>query len=380
MEGVLRRTFRFIEMIIVMEHTFEKISILAKKYLLFIVLCCIVLVLLLILLFAGEKIQEDTWSRNFISALLGAATVSVITYLLLKGQANNESAVEQNKKVFENRLNAYESFLSILQNVVVNNVVDEKSEKLLQFGIATIGMHADSEDMLVISKNLKYILQKIKVKERADGSIWNELMEIVNVFHHSLYVNKERKVDSCMRKSLRNFSGLCVDENYEILQFVECLLSSFHFDSFIAGQCLFYSIPVKKYYVKNRNVPRKLYVTLRIDKITDDMHYSGIIAIYSESANYEQLREMMKSPDLWIGSDKITFIEKSELGLGINVVDKAFVLSFEKKKDMELQSAVCDVFMFMHPIWAEKGVSYLRKDKDGRLIREIPSSKLPLTS
>lgn len=352
----------------------KTIALWIKNYWLFLVLCVIIIVLLLILIFAGEQIQQGTWPREVISALLGAATVAVITYLLLKGQANNENLVQQNKKVFENRLKAYESFMTTLQKVVVNNKVDQESEKMLQFGIVNIGMHADSRNLLIVSKNLKYILQKINVQERADGSIWNELMEVMNVFHHSLYIDNEREIDTNMRKALRNFSGLCVDENYEVLQFIECLLSSHNFDSFISGKCLFYSIPVKKKYNKHENMPHRIYVTIRIDLVKNSL-FSGIIAIYCPKGQFEKLRTLMNNPRLWLAPAHLKLEKKEKIALGVNVVNKAFVLPFLNIEKMVLQSIVCDIFNFMHPLWAEKGVAYLRKDKDGILIREIPNEK-----
>lgn len=355
-----------------MKSSFNSFTSWVKKYWPFFFLCLVILILLFILLFAGEQIQKGTWPHLFISALLGTATVAVITYLLLKGQARNENEVQQNKKVFENRLNAYESFLSTLKNVVINNAVDEKSEKLLQFGVATIGMHTDSTDMLKLSKNLKYILQKIKVQERADSSIWNELMEIVNIFHRSLYADDYREMDSNMRKALRNFRGLCVEKEFEVLEFIECLLSSYDFDSFIAGKCLFYNIHTLQSVRKEKEIPVNIYVTLRIDKTNDDQTYSGIIALYSKDDKYSSLQKMMNDPSLWIAPDFITLNEKEGLELGVNYIKKAYVLPFENKKKMALQSALSDIFRFMYPVWAEDGVLYFGKDKNGHISRKVP--------
>ena len=358
-----------------MKSSFNSFTSWVRKYWPFFFLCLIILILLLILLFAGEQIQKGTWPHLFISALLGTATVAGITYLLLKGQARNENEVQQNKKVFENRLFAYESFLTTLKNVVINNAVDEKSEKLLQFGVATIGMHTDSKDMLKLSKNLKYILQKIKVQERAESSIWNELMEIVNIFHRSLYADDYREMDSNMRKALRNFRGLCVDEEYEVLEFVECLLSSYDFDSFIAGKCLFYNIHTLKSVLKEKKIPDNIYVTLRIDKTNDDQTYSGIIALYSKEDKYTLLHNMMKDTSLWKVPDSFTLNEQEALELGVNYIKKAYVLPFENKKKMALQSALSDIFRFMYPVWAEEGVLYYGKDKYGNISRKVPGEK-----
>ena len=346
-----------------------------KNSWLFFILGSIILLLLLILIYGGTLQNGWVWNREIISALLGAATVAGITYLLLKGQASSESAVEQNKKVFENRLKAYESFLNTLQEVVVNNCVDVRSEKLLQFSIATIGMHTNSEDMLTISKNLKFIIQKIKVQERVNSSIWDELMEIVNVLHNSLYSNNLHKLDSNTRKSLRNFSSLCVDESYQILEYVECLLADYKLDSFIAGKCLFYSIPIKKKYRVRNHLPKRVYVTLRIDKNNADGTFDGIVALYCGKDEEGLIHHIIENRNIWKAPSHFKMSNQQRVELGVNVIKDAFVFEFSKKERLALQSAVCDIINFMYPLWAEKGVAYLRKGKNGEIKRDIPWDK-----
>ena len=346
-----------------------------KNYWLFFFICFIVLLLLLILIYGGTLQNGWAWNREIISALLGAATVAGITYLLLKGQTSSESTVERNKMVFENRLNAYESFLNTLEGVVVNNRVDETSEKQLQFSIAAIGMHTDSVDMLTISKNLKFIIQRIQIKDRVDGSIWKELMEIVNVLHNSLYTDNVRKLDSNTRKALRNFSSLCVDENYEILEYVECLLSDYKFDSFIASKCLFYSIPVKKNQRIWNHMPKKVYVTLRIDCKNSDDTFNGIVALYCGKGEEGLIDKIIKNPKIWKGPSELTMSTHEDVELGINVIKQACVYEFANKERLALQSMVCDMLNFMYPLWAEKGIAYMRRQKDGTIRREIPWDK-----
>ena len=346
-----------------------------KNYWLFFFICSIILLLLLILIYGGTLQNGWAWNREIISALLGAATVAGITYLLLKGQTSSENTVEQNKIIFENRLNAYESFLNTLEGVVVNNRVDETSEKQLQFSIAAIGMHTDSVDMLTISKNLKFIIQKIHIKDRVDGSIWKELMEIVNVLHNSLYTDNVRKLDSNTRKALRNFSSLCVDENYEILEYVECLLSDYKFDSFIAGKCLFYSIPVKKNQRIWNHIPKRVYVTLRIDRKNPDDTFDGIVALYCGKGEEGHIHNIIKNPKIWKGPSLLTMSTHEDVELGINVIKQACVYEFANKERLALQSMVCDMLNFMYPLWAEKGTAYVRRQKDGTIRREIPWEK-----
>lgn len=67
----------------------------------------------------GLQEEKLKWYAQVIGALLGAAIVATITYALLKGQARNESDVDKRKRVFDNHVKAYESFLDNLRDVVV---------------------------------------------------------------------------------------------------------------------------------------------------------------------------------------------------------------------------------------------------------------------
>lgn len=342
-----------------------------NKLLAIIILFIVALLIILICVGHLEAKEKEFWPDEILSALLGAAIVAAITILLMKGQANSESEVEQKKKVFENRLTAYEFFLNTLKKVVVNNKVDDRSEKLLQFGIATIGMHSDSKDMLIVSKNLKCILQKIKVSDRVDGSIWNELMNIVNVFHNSLYVNEPRVVDKDMRKAIRNFSSLCVDENYKVLEFIECLLSSYQFDSFIIGKCLSYCIHIKEKPEHNQIVFKKLYVTVCITECVGGDTYNGTIAIYNNRKDDKEFDNLLAK--LILCKIDMEKREKQELGLG--VIEHGWYLDFFKKKPMALQAAIGDLFVFLQPLWAEDGDTFLLRNNNGNLKRVVYNIK-----
>ena len=159
----------------------NSINIFVKKHLrqywLFWLLALVIFLLFVLLLKTGDTYNSEGWKwySEVISASLGAAIVTTITYLLLKGQAKTESDVDQKKRVFENRLKAYEDFLTTLCDVVVRNVVTATDEKHLQFSIATIGMHANSRDMYLLAKNLKSIVLKIKTGNSPNNSIWNEI-------------------------------------------------------------------------------------------------------------------------------------------------------------------------------------------------------------
>lgn len=354
-----------------------------NNYWLYIILIFAIAILLIDLLYLGRQQTNWEWNKELISALLGAAIVTAITSLLLNGQAKKDSEVDQKRKVFESRVNAYESFLEILRNVVVKSKVTQEDEKLLQFGVATIGMHADSQEMFRLSENLKRIIRKIKVDYPVDGSIWKEVIDIVRMFQFSLYEKQSMDNNSYMNKALRNFSGLCTEEHHEILEYVDCMLSDFHFDSFIADRCLYLSIPIQsriwwalrlKNY-KVRKIPKRLYVTLEIDNEVNGF-YDGQVVIYcgknSEDGEilttiYNQYWQSPQKPR-WKKSDFRK--NKKIVEIGINYIECAYSFNIENMTKEEIRSLLVSTFIYINKVWAEKKnqfvtVMSMEKDKEG---------------
>lgn len=368
-----------------MHSQFKKVI---KRYKGFLFLFFIILGLLLLLLYDGDlqNTSQDSsavkwiWNHEVLSALLGAATVATITYVLLKGQESNENAVEQKKRVFENKLKSYESFLTTLEEVVISSNVTPENEKRLQFGVAKIGMHSKSKDMLIISKSLKGIIRKIKYEERVDASIWNELMQIVNIFQQSLYLDESYEIDKDLRKAIRNFSNLSVERENKDLEKVECMLLSYHFNSFISDKWLFYDIPIKRRVSVKYGLPDNVFVTLEFDNGKENHKHTGRIAIYLKNDAKNNIDIIYNEKNgLWVEPEnsklnKLKPVENIELG--VNIIKYARVMCFKKPIEvMEIQSILGDLINFMHPVWAEKGETFLRKNKYGKVYRETPSEK-----
>ena len=59
--------------------------------------------------------QRIGWISNIqlLSAFLGAAIVAAVTFILLKGQAKNQNAVQQNVRIFENKFLYASSCLAV---------------------------------------------------------------------------------------------------------------------------------------------------------------------------------------------------------------------------------------------------------------------------
>lgn len=366
---------------------YSKFKKVIKRYKGFIILFFIVLVLLLLLLYNGHLQNTENssdgkwiWYHEVLSALLGAATVATITYVLLKGQESNENAVEQKKRVFENKLKSYESFLTTLERVVISSNVTPENEKRLQFGVAKIGMHSDTKDMLIISNSLKGIIRKIKYEERVDASIWNELMQIVNIFQQSLYLDESHEIDKNLRKAIRNFSNLSVERQSKDLEQVECMLLSYHFNSFISDKWLFYEIPIKHRVSFKYGLPANVFVTLELDNGKENHKHTGKIAIYLKNDAKTNIDIIYnKENGLWVEPNNSKFAglkPVKDVELGVNIIKYARVMIFNEPKGvMEIQAILGDLINFMHPVWAEKGESFLRKNKEGKVYRETPSEK-----
>jgi len=370
-----------------MNRLYISIAKLLKNNWLFLFLILFVLGLLIILLRVGSlqnhlDLNDSAhwiWNKEVISALLGAGVVATITFALLKGQANTQSQIEQNKRVFQKKLEVYERFLSMLEDIIIKKEVSEEDERKLQFGVTTIGMHTSSDDMLVISKSLKHIIEKIRTPERVEGAVWNELMEIMNVFHHALYSLEKRELDVNMRKALRNFSTLCQDPDYKVLEFVDCMIASYNFNTFINDRCLFIEIPVKRSKINRANLPSKIYLTLQTEKKTrkeGEELFTGLIALYCNNDNKEKIELVYQNPYYWIAPQKIELNPVYGLMLGVNKIDYARVFKYQERTKMQLQEIVCDFINFICPVWADENQAILRKDKDGRIKKEIPLKRL----
>lgn len=364
----------------------------------------LILCLFVVLLMTGNTIESkgiDTtgwkWYSELLSAALGAAIVTTVTFLLLNGQAKKESLVEQKKKVFENRLKAYEAFLELLRDVVVKNNITGEDEKRLQYSIATIGMHANTEELYKLSKNLKGITLKIKSEDAHNSSLWTEVINIVHMFQASLYVGETFNEDSQLTKALCNFSNLCSNAHQRVLEYVECMIYSFGFDSFISDKCLFISIPVRPEAIKDihgleasanecsGDIPSKLYVTLKIEKEAEDKYEGDIFVYYGRKEHEQRLIEIIYNyPDnrYWIDPNtdnrKKSDFKRYSFGetndgepsfLGINAVYHARILHFKDRQDKELQSLITDLFSCLKKLWVvgktTVDVKTLREDKKG---------------
>lgn len=335
-----------------------------------------IIFLLIFLLLIGSVQNEWKWGIESLSALLGAAIVTAITCILLNWQSKKESDVDKKKKVFDNRVKAYESFLDSLCKVVVKNEVTIEDERMLQFGVATIGIHATSERMFQLSKDLKRIVQKIRVDNPVDGSIWNEIMDIAKMFHLSLYEEDAKEMDNYLKKAIRNFRGLCVNKNHSILEYIECMLSPFDFDTHIADNCLYINIHIKddkynelkKLSEQGDNTPNRLYVTLKINNSADE-RYAGKIAVYTGDSAEKQAKMITTIYDnYWIlpeEKDNEEFRKKDKekniianVEMGI-MVSKAYVVPFYDLSKEEVYSTIVDVLRYIDQLWDEPNNQYL---------------------
>jgi len=368
----------------------------------FLVIAFSILILFIILLWIGGRLSNWIWSNEYFSAFLGAVVVTIITSLLIGWQAKKESDVDQKKKVFENRLKAYETFLDLLCEVVVKTKVTQEDEKRIQFSIATIGMHASSEELYKLSKKLKGIILKIKTEDSPNNSLWDEIMGIVQMFQASLYDGDTFEYNSQLTKALCNFDGLCTNEHQKMLEYIECMIYGFGFDTFVSNRCLFINIPIrleaineiKKTYEEEYTgiMPNNLYITLKIEN-EENGKCEGTITVYCGREKEEQIIieriYNYKDNRFWLDPNtenrkkshfkKFSYEQEGNgnpLVLGVNRIYHARVLYFKNRLNIELQSIMTDIFSYFQELWTENGttvdVKTLKKDTEGKysLVRD----------
>lgn len=356
----------------------------------YILLAIVITLSFAILIYDGDKLFRWAWSHEFLNALMGAAVVTLITFSLIKGQANTDSRVDQKRKVFDNQIKAYEIFLETLREVVIKNEISFEDEKRLQYGVAVIGMHVTSDKMLRLSKDLKKIGLKLRVDNEVDGHIWPEIIDIVQVFQSSLYEREDNELDSNIRKAIRNFGAIRLDEKNEpvkfVLEYVECMLTQFDFDTHIDKNCLYINIHIREQAYKQlktlsqlkSKTPYRLYVTVNVEKNIGNK-YEGGIAVYS-GKNRNKQEKLIKAiyeyfwrepDDLKRGKGDFVFKE-GPFDMGGMEVNYAYFLEFKNRDKYELQAIVIDILSYLSVLWDEPDRRYrcLRWEKNDNAWKE----------
>ena len=343
----------------------------------YVYLTLLVVALIICLLYIGEM-QRIGWisSIQLLSAFLGAAIVAAVTFILLKGQAKNQNAVQQNVRIFENKLQAYESFLADLQRVVARNEVTPEDEKMLQFAVATISMHTNSAELLRISRCLKEIIQKIRTKDSVDNTMWHELMEIVYIFRHSLYADDIKKTfDSNIECAIRNFSTVtgCENKIYSLLEYVECNLSSYRrnvgISTYIEDRCLHVKIPISNKICKEKHLDSEICLSLQVADAVEN-RYRCRIGLYFHNDDGSMLYRVYNDEQLWTG--RMPVVEDVDWKLGADTVKTVVGLGYDYRDKLSVLTIMYDLITVIYPLWARSGMIILRKRKDGNIIKEEP--------
>lgn len=356
----------------------------------YILLAIVITLSFAILIYDGDKLFRWAWSHEFLNALMGAAVVTLITFSLIKGQANTDSRVDQKRKVFDNQIKAYEIFLETLREVVIKNEISFEDEKRLQYGVAIIGMHVTSDKMLRLSKDLKKIGLKLRVDNKVDGQIWPEIIDIVQVFQSTLYEREDYEIDSNLIKAIRNFGDIRLDEENApikyVLEYVECMLSQFNFDTHIGENCLYINIHFREQAYKQlkslsqlkSKTPYRLYVTVNVEKNIGNK-YEGCIAVYSGNSRKKQEKlintiyeNFWREPDD-LEREKGDFVFKEgPFNIGCMEVSYAYFLEFKNRDKYELQAIVIDILSYLSDLWDEPDRRYrcLRWEKNENAWKE----------
>ena len=197
-----------------------------RKETLFLILCvCLFALLVFIAAISGTWPGKDV-AAQFFSAISGALIAAIITLFLLKGQTEVEADRQKNSKVFAEKLRIYQEFLNKLCDVVKDMNITEEEEIELQFQVSYIDMHTEYDSIRDISKQVKEIIRRIRMKDPDRKKILNELLEISDSFHKELYGIKKSEdddkitEDSPRYETIENFSYIVEDNvlKYENLK------------------------------------------------------------------------------------------------------------------------------------------------------------------
>lgn len=153
---------------------------------LFIFCCCIAGVVILTI----DLFQTNETVLAIISAVISVFMTMTATFFLLKGQTKAEQEKDNLTEIFKERLKSYNEFLSTLGDYV-ENPKDKNLETRLKFRTSALGMHTDSNNMIIINKNVKKVIDM--AQQDNEGDLLKTLFEISNVFNSILYKDNSSK-------------------------------------------------------------------------------------------------------------------------------------------------------------------------------------------
>ena len=123
-------------------------------------------------------------------------------------QKEKEKIRLQETKVFEEKLKIYKEFLQKLFDVVKDMKIEKEEEIMLEFQVASIAMHTNSDSIVKISDKVASIIVSIKEGMDNGEERLRKLFEIADIFYFELY-GKENPVDDNVRNTtIGNFLSI----------------------------------------------------------------------------------------------------------------------------------------------------------------------------
>ena len=326
------------------------------------------------LAFLSNAWEEENFFNNIFSSMLGAAIVAVITLILLKGQTRSENEKEQNSAIFKKKLEVFQNFLVVLNEVATKKELSESDKIRLQFQIAQLSVHTESKRLKVISKHVNSIVRKLDLMQPIQNSIYDELLKVSVEFHNELYKDDLAADNEDLLLAIRNFSCLKVPERnenaYKLLAWLQDSISLYPLRTRIFGyNDLVVSVEIlpeirKKYNLAASVVNIVVHVRSNL---------SGYICLFTDDQEDTSLQQIfMKENGLWKYGKTDTMKSRKKVLLDYKIVRNASVLCGLKENSSDNHYLTClyDTIAMMYPIWYQEGL-YIPRRKVNSSINEL---------
>ena len=324
----------------------------------------------LFLAFFFEAWPSTTFLGEIFSSLSGAAIVAIITLLLLDGQAKSENEIQQNTAIFRKKLEIYQDFLKSLNVIVVSKKLTDDDKINLQFQIAYISIHTDSNRLKTISEQVNSIIRKLELDNPINDNIYKELYRLSLEFHNELYSEKWNANNVDLQLAIQNFSCLGIAENndttYKRLLWLQDSVSLYPIKSRIIGdKCLHIKIEIlPEIKTKWQLTSSEMNVVLQLNA-----DLSGSIYLYTDEQTDVGLWQILGNETLWKYNGELKC--KNAL-LDEEYIRNVFVLCDFEKNSTEEKCLKClyDTLAMMYAIWWRAGMKISRR-KIGSTNNEI---------
>ncbi len=168
-------------------------------------------ILVCMVAYVFQIFTETELPGQVMGAILGVLLTAVVTFILLRGQTNQEKELQRNAKIFEEKLKVYQNFLGKLYDAVKDGSLTDDEKKELQFQTSLVAMLCKPENIEEVSKAVKEVVNCVCPTENSASVGETDLLKgffsIVDALRKDLEDSDTGFSDAIKAETIGNFKA-----------------------------------------------------------------------------------------------------------------------------------------------------------------------------